>query len=60
MPRPESRGSPSPRCSTTGATTRRATTSRLCRYFDCRIEDLVEYVPDEQVEEEASKGHAQE
>ena len=22
---------------------------RLCAYFDCRIEDLVEYVPDEEV-----------
>lgn len=21
----------------------------LCRYFDCKIEDLVEYVPDEEV-----------
>ncbi|MCB1954153.1 MAG: helix-turn-helix transcriptional regulator [Rhodocyclaceae bacterium] len=22
---------------------------RLCRYFDCRLEDLAEYVPDESV-----------
>lgn len=23
---------------------------RLCRFFDCRVEDLIEYVPDELVE----------
>ena len=32
---------------------------RLCRYFDCRIEDLVEYVPDEEVEAGEPKGSAQ-
>ncbi|MBL4832673.1 MAG: helix-turn-helix transcriptional regulator [Pseudomonas sp.] len=23
----------------------------LCRHFDCRVEDLVEYIPDDQVKE---------
>lgn len=32
---------------------------KLCRYFDCRIEDLVEYVPDEEVETGETKGPAQ-
>ena len=36
---------------------------RLCRYFDCRIQDLVEYVPDEMVANaqprQGAKGNAQ-
>ena len=32
-----------------GYNTQSENLDRLCRYFDCRIEDLVEYVPDEQV-----------
>lgn len=30
-----------------GTNVRSDTLDRLCAYFDCRIEDLVEYVPDE-------------
>jgi DNA-binding Xre family transcriptional regulator len=30
-----------------GTNVRSDTLDRLCEYFDCRIEDLVEYVPDE-------------
>ena len=26
-------------------------TDGLCRHFDCRVEDLVEYIPDDQVKE---------
>lgn len=29
-----------------GTNVRSDTLDRLCAYFDCRIEDLVEYVPD--------------
>lgn len=29
-----------------GAIVRSDTLDRLCAYFDCRIEDLVEYIPD--------------
>ncbi|WP_018937157.1 helix-turn-helix domain-containing protein [Thioalkalivibrio sp. ALJ24] len=32
-----------------GYNTQSENLDRLCRYFDCRIEDLVEYVPDEEV-----------
>ncbi len=32
-----------------GANVRSDTLDRLCAYFDCRIEDLVEYVPDSAV-----------
>lgn len=28
---------------------------KLCRYFDCRIEELVEYIPDEQLAESADQ-----
>ena len=30
-----------------GTNMRSDTLERLCAYFDCRIEDLVEYVPDD-------------
>ena len=30
-----------------GTNVRSDTLDRLCAYFDCRIEDLVEYVPDD-------------
>jgi len=30
-----------------GTNVRSDTLGRLCAYFDCRIEELVEYVPDE-------------
>ena len=30
-----------------GASVRSENLDRLCAYFDCRIEDLVEYVPDD-------------
>lgn len=33
-----------------GSNVRSDTLDRLCAYFDCRIEELVEYVPDEPVE----------
>lgn len=29
-----------------GTNVRSDTLDRLCAYFDCRIEDLVEYIPD--------------
>lgn len=31
-----------------GASVRSENLDRLCRYFGCRIEELVEYVPDEE------------
>lgn len=30
-----------------GASIRTESVDRLCRYFDCRVEDLIEYVKDE-------------
>lgn len=33
-----------------GWSTRTEYLNRLCAYFDCRIEELVEYVPDKKVE----------
>lgn len=30
-----------------GASIRTEYLDRLCQYFDCRVEDLIEYVPDE-------------
>ena len=30
---------------------------KLCRYFDCSIERLIEYIPDEQVASEKSEKH---
>lgn len=33
-----------------GPNTRSENLDKLCRFFNCRIEDLVEYVPDEEVE----------
>lgn len=30
-----------------GASVRTENLDRLCAYFDCRIEDLVEYIPDD-------------
>ena len=32
-----------------GYNTQSENLDRLCRYFGCRIEELVEYVPDEEV-----------
>lgn len=31
-----------------GAVMRTDTLDRLCAYFDCRIEDLVEFIPDDE------------
>lgn len=36
-----------------GASIRTEYLDRLCRYFGCRVEDLVEYVPDEDLQSAA-------
>jgi putative transcriptional regulator len=42
-----------------GVSVRSENLSRLCAYFECRIEDLVEYVPDSAKEKKApGKKHA--
>ncbi len=41
-----------------GASIRTESVDRLCRYFDCKVEDLMEYVPDVQVPNDVKKGHA--
>jgi putative transcriptional regulator len=38
-----------------GASVRSENLSRLCAYFGCRIEDLVEYVPDVAAEKKVSR-----
>lgn len=35
-----------------GANTGTDNLSRLCEYFDCRVEDLIEYIPDSEVSSE--------
>ncbi|MGH8113248.1 MAG: helix-turn-helix domain-containing protein [Rhodanobacteraceae bacterium] len=48
-----------------GASIRTEYLDRLCRYFDCRVEDLMEYVPDTEsskpvpVQRAANTKHAQ-
>ena len=36
-----------------GVSVRSENLDRLCAYFECRIEDLVEYVPDSAIERKA-------
>jgi len=36
-----------------GASIRTEYLDRLCRYFGCRVEDLIEYVPDEDLQSAA-------
>jgi putative transcriptional regulator len=40
-----------------GTNVRSDTLDRLCAHFDCRIEDLVEYVPVEPAEDSAPTQH---
>lgn len=39
-----------------GMHVRTETLERLCAYFDCRVEDLVEYVKDERAKPVANRG----
>ena len=38
-----------------GASIRTEYLDRLCRYFDCRVEDLIEHVPDDDVRSAADR-----